>query len=408
MPLVPLALVASLASLVPLASAQAVFVVDDDPGAGVTHSTIAAALAVAGPLDRVDVRPGTYGRFDLVRPTRLMGEAGVVVTGESRIINLPASSTTVVTDLELERLIMSTCAGTVLLDALTVTAGHSSFRAAACDDVRVRALVAAPPLATGPALVEISASRVQFDDCLIQAGPESDRDNGQHGLTAVNSSFVHFTGTTVTGGRGGDYTDPAAPGQAGLGGNGLSVNSSDIRLVGSTVMGGGGGLDLTQPFGDAPNGTGFRSCGGLHDRWDTMISGGNEPMNSNAQGPVENFTCGAAYNGGATLPGFYLTGTTFLPGSPVTMTMRSGAGGQLTIILGRIPVSIPVMGSRIPLLVQRARSAPLGTVPISGEITIPFAVPGPLTRGTVMFLQTERDSAINGLEMSNATAIIVR
>jgi len=170
--ILPRTLIALALSAAPVA-AQTTWLVDDDGGPGVHFTGIAAALAVAGPFDLIDVRAGQYGPFSVVRPARILGAPGASVTGTSTVVGLPAGTWSFIAELALERLQAFSLDGTLVLDGLTLSGNGTALSFGSCDDVRGHRLRAVVPwqsdLNSDPK-VRVNGGRVQLTDRQIVEG----------------------------------------------------------------------------------------------------------------------------------------------------------------------------------------------------------------------------------------------
>lgn len=400
--------------MAPLA-AQTTWIVDDTPGPGVDFSSITAALAVAGPFDVVDVRPGDYGAFQLTRSTRIIGSQGARVSGTSSVLGLPAGSWTFIADLTLERLHASLVQGTLVLDELTLTGDARALEVLHCLDVRahgVTATVRAEGVWSAPK-VRVLASRVQLVDCVVEANPPEalgtlgqHSDNGQHGLSVESGSFLYLDRCTVIGGAGEDNHSLFGTGFAGQGGHAcVGTGSSDVTCVRSFLRGGNGGYASTGSYGqDGQGGHGLYALDGEQRAWDTEFIGGQRG-GAYAHAAGVNLGFGRVLDTTHEFPSLVTLGTP-QASSPVTIELHTEVGASARLLAGRLPVQVPVAGALNPRLVDLGRDASLGFVPPSGHITVPLML-GPWPRGTVLFLQGVRTAA-GAVELTNAAALIVR
>ena len=386
-----------------LAGAQTTYVVDDDAGPGVDFTTIQDALNVAGFVDVIEVRPGSYAPFTMRSPTRLIGEPGVRVNDQSEIATIEAGEWTVVAGLQLERLRVRDCAGTVVLDDLRLSGGSAVLVVDSSLDVRGRR-VSQLQSGTGSALVFVSASNLQLSGCAFVCGTALDGNEGHEAITLEDASFLHLTDCEVEGERGGDRS-PFFKGLAGDGGDGIRAwDDSSTRTVRSEVRGERGGLDPMTAIFDGLGGDGLAACGGTHEVWESVVAGG-DTSGFHPPGDAFRMSCGAILEEQRPLPSLSQSGLAE-PGLTVTLGARAEAASSGRLLFGRLPVRVSVPGSGAPRLVDVGRIASLGSMPQSGVLPIQLALPA-WPRGTVVFLQTSR--TIGGdTQMSNAVAIVVR
>ena len=104
--------------LAPLAASQTTWVVDPAGGPGVDFTDLDDALPVAGPLDVIDLRPGTHSaNVTRSRGIRIVGEDPETtrVTGWFTISDVPAGEIFCVAGVELgSRAELRDCEGLVL------------------------------------------------------------------------------------------------------------------------------------------------------------------------------------------------------------------------------------------------------------------------------------------------------
>ncbi|MEZ6018425.1 MAG: hypothetical protein R3F49_25240 [Planctomycetota bacterium] len=395
-------------------TAQTTWVVDDTPGPGVDFPSISAALAIAGPFDLVDVRPGSYGPFTLQRATRIIGAPGVNVSGTSTVQGLGAGTWTFIADLALEQLIVVNAQGTVILDGLALSGQLEALRISNCSDVRANRVQAISASTDNQgAHVLISGSRAQLVHCEIVGNTSAGSNSGsffntaQVGLAIEGGAFVALDSCTIRGGRGGDDTNLFGTGQADVGGDACVVfGGGSLHCVESVVRGGDGGY--SQFGGSSQDGAGGRGViaeGGQHRAWNTTFQGGARGGVSLPYGQAIVLQNGATLDESRDLPSLTTSGTP-LPSSPVSITLRAQAGANVHLFAARLPVVVPSAGSSLPQLIDVGRSVSLGIAPAAGSVSLPLTL-GPWPRGTVLFLQGARTTPGN-VELTSAAAVIVR
>lgn len=121
------------------ASAQAVIVVDEDGGAGVDYTDIQPAIDAAGPLDRIEVRNGSYGSFVASGPVSIIGKdsvSGTAFANQGVFTGVMSGEVAVLADLTVRTLVLTDSDGALVVDA----ARADRIEVARCADARLQSL----------------------------------------------------------------------------------------------------------------------------------------------------------------------------------------------------------------------------------------------------------------------------
>lgn len=404
-PLVRGLAVASIA-LTPVAVAQRTWVVDDDPGPGVHFTAIQPALDQAGPYDLIDVRPGTYGPFDMQAPRRIMGVTGARVTGVSTIRSVPAGTWALLADIRVESIDVTACQGAVVLEGLQLHGAAGALSVSGSQDVRIDRCDL-----TGSAdspCIAIFASNVQLSQTAVVCGPHHLLGaQGIDALYATSGSWVHVVDSMLVGGGGGEANWSLGVWMGGPGGAAARVSGGALlRLSRSTLTGGQGGYD---PYGvpqfDGPASSALIACGGAHTEWQCTLSAGQPWSSWPPPPPAVDLACGATLTPLPDSPTLTLDGP-LTPGSVATYELHAAAGSAAVLSVGRVPVFVQMLDSVVPQLASTGRTTLPATIPQTEVLTLPLVVPQ-WPRGTVMFAQAGRVDAV-GLELTNSVTFLVR
>lgn len=370
------------------ALSQSVFVVDDDGGPGVDFTQLQPAIDAAGPLDRIEVRHGSYAAAVIDHAVTIMGEApgagrarvqGLVVMG------LHGGETVGLVDLDVPDLTSQDSDGVVLVEgcfAGTVTLVR-------CADVRLQALRGVGfPDATRS--IRAEDSLVQLSDSWIEPWIPFDEQDGDPAVVATRSTLV-LTDSHVEGGEGGNQTlcwGPPVPN----GGDALVLTASHVRACGSVLEGGGPGYDC------------FSSPSGLRGRAVRFQDAASSVL-----------ACATTVTHGVTGPGTLQTddslprlslGGAQAPGGTATFTFRAAPGSSTRAALGRFAATQAVPGLALPLFHSAERWVSLGSAPAGGQ-ALPFVIPA-LPRGTMIHVQGSRTLGSGETALSNAVTLVVR
>lgn len=372
--------------LSPLASAQAVYVVDQFMRPGFDFDTIQGAVAVAGPLDRIEIRAANYGEQVLIQsPMTLMGEPGVFVT-EIMAQGVDGPLPLTLADIQ-TYLWASDCDGTVLIDnAALPPLQQYGFVVRRCADVRISgvSMTTASDLSIG-VIVDSTVFLSDYE----KRGFFGNVGNGSSGVTLTNSNVV-ISNSRIMGSNGLDSSSCLAPGSYYDGGPGLSVGmGSVVRLMDTTLQGG---------FAD------FFWCGLSSPGSALRVSSDSSVISTAPISSIEGDTTAVQIE--PQLPSLRFEGALTVGGAS-TIEIKATPGATARILLGRRPQLVAALGSAIPLANSAERAASLGSIPASGGRDLPFTVP-PVARGTAIHVQVFRTLAGGQSEFSNPALLIVR
>jgi len=403
-PRLPDALCALVLLAAPAATQGAVWIVDDDGGAGVDATDVQAALALAADGDVILVRDGTYPAFTAAaRALVVAADAGArpVLTGTCRVENLTGAQSFVLRGLELVpdgpvpgQLDLRTSLGPIWVEDVQAEAAG----AIQCDATAwMGGTLAASGVVSG---LRTFDARAAVYDLTVQAGDGADGfvddklgiplpgGQGGHGLRCDGADEVFVSGGLLAGGDGGDglAPDPPDPCSAGgPGGSGLAVFSEDAlvrRLDTDLVAGAGGQGGAGCPDGAAGTETLF-------------LPAGNEPL-VELDGSAHRVTSNGPVREGGTLA------LTFEgePGDTVFVLWSPTQGHQF------LQGSKGVLVVGAPLFVLPATF----TLPGSGTLMLPATLPelGPGVASVVLYVGASFVSARTGKKtLGSATAVIL-
>jgi hypothetical protein len=359
-----------------------VLVVDDDGSAPFT--TIQSAVDAAIDGDVVLVRPGNYSGFSITDESLVVvGDLGaaILVHGPVHVVDIAASRSVVLAnlsvtgaqsfDLELAvGLMLRNDAGSVRVESCTLV-GWAGMWARGCADVSVVGCYlrgAFGILAAESSVVTVYGSVVRGADsgptlCFNQVG----RPGGDGG--DVRDSFLFGGNSSFLGGRGGDIEGGAYLGCpiAGSGGAGIRAADAVVHLFDTATVGG-------QP-GDGI----YPGCG------DCVLNG---YVGADRAGAMFSDLVGHARTSSIPTPQF--------GGTTTTITLRGIPGDQAFVLIsGRTSTAEFVPTWHGMLLVPRprlngdTRILVGGTIPASGQLGVPYALP-PVPPGAparTLFLQ---------------------
>ncbi|MEM7307560.1 MAG: hypothetical protein AAF682_12860 [Planctomycetota bacterium] len=374
MPTPPTALL-SLVLLGSLAAAQApVHVVDDDGGPGADFTDLQAAVNAAASGDTVLVKEGFYGGATIDgKALRITAEAdaSVVLQGPLRVQSTAPAQTVFARGLTVEPGVgqppsaVTGCAGVVWLEECVLSGpafgffgsqGHGLLvESSATVNLMDCALLGAESIdASGAQGLVASASLLNLYDCVLLGGPGNPGAPGGDGAR-LDGVTAMFSGSTATGGAGGDADGLFQP-CPGEGGAGLVLTGgSTARDLGGGYAGGAGGRNgatgcttaASGPSTDLAGGT-LTSLGPQARRFDST-----SPARENATSVLtfeglEGEFCFTAYGGAPT--GFFVPDWSgaFLTAAPFVFTAIGTipAGGTLTL-----PINVggldPTFGSLV-------------------------------------------------------------
>ncbi len=391
-----------------------VLVVDDDGPA--PFVSIQAAVNAAQEGDVVLVRPGNYTGFVALNKSLIVvGDLGaaIVVQGTVRVVDLAASKFVVLANLlvtgtnfvpieQSAGLDLANNAGSVRVEACTLTGGNGVGRgvhARACDDValvgcELRGGTSSGTQSVCDGLDVAEASIVTVYGCVIQGGAGTaiscTQQVGHDGADGgdVRNAFLFGANSTFEGGRGGDAERGFIFGcpMSGNGGDGIHAVNAAVHLFDSATVAGSGGQ-------------GIQGCGSC------AYSG----------------YVGAARSGGSfsDLVGssrlLYLS-TPATSGSTTTAALHGTPGDYVSLLVSETPApSEFIPGWHGMLLVPRPRAGlgtrvlPAGTIPASGDINMPLALPtiAPGAPARTLFVQALFRDTQGNVFLSGARSLTV-
>lgn len=371
------------------AHAQSVLVVDEAGGPGVDFIDIQPAVNAAGPLDRIEVRHGSYSAFTVSRPVTIIGEdptSGGVNVPSATVMGLLAGEIAVFADIDLSNLTMVDSDGTLLFDSVE----SQQISIARCADVRLQSFRGFGYW-TRIRSLEIEDSFVQATDLLIEpliAGPDEDGDDA---ITCTRST-LYLTDCDVEGGEGGSQS-LCWSGFVPEGGDALVVRSSEVRLLGTELEAGGPGLDC---FGSP---VGFGSDAIRFADSSNQVIASEATIQFGTSGPGTVVTEPG-------LPWVTVTGDTG-PGEIIFFRFQAEPGSALRGFLGRRPRLQPLPGLAVPRLHSAERGVSLGATPGTGWTEVATDVPL-VPIGTLIHLQSSRTLTGGATELSNSVTVVVR
>lgn len=380
----------ALALLSPItAAAQSVLVVDDTPGPGVDYNDIQPAIDAAGPLDRIEVRHGTYSPFVATGEVVIIGgdpASGSTYVSQGAITGVLAGEMAVLVDIDVANLSLSDCSGTVLVDGVE----SQTVSVARCADARLQAFRGFG-LFTRIRRLDVEDAFVQASNLTIEPLISGIDEHGFDAITCTRST-LYLTDCDVTGGEGGNQ-GLCVGGIVPDGGNALSLVASDIRLLGTDLEGGGRGFDC------------FGTPSGLRGHAIKFLDGLSEVVESESTLAFGTTGPGSVVSEPG-LPWLTLDGDA-APGTIAYFDFHAGPGTSLRAFLGRRPVIRLLPGRVVPLFHTAERGVSLGATPGNGRTSLPFTIPA-LPRGTLLHLQSSRTLAGGQTELSNGATLVVR
>lgn len=369
------------------ASAQTVIVVDDDGGVGVDYTDIQPAIDAAGPLDRIEVRAGSYGSFVASGPVSIIGKDSNPRTAyfdQGVFTGLMSGEIAVLADVHVSTLVLTDSDGSSIVDGVQA----NRIEVARCADARLQNSAGNSMLRTEA--LDVVDSFVQCMDLFILPGFAAVGSDGDTAITSTRST-LYLTDCEIEGGEGGDQE--LCLSYIPDGGPALALRSSDVRLMGSEINGGGPGWScFGVPAGAPGPSVSFLDGGSTVVETDTTFDNG-------FQGP------GTV----TSLPGqpWLALGGGTAPGTAALFDFHAEPGSALRAFLGRRPVVDAVPGLAVPLLHSAERGVSLGATPGTGSISLPFVLPN-LPTGTLIHVQSSRTAGSGATELSNSVTVVVR
>lgn len=365
-----------------LATGQTVWVVDDDGGVGVDFLEIDDALAVAGPSDRIEVRPGSYRDFTVANSATIMGQPGVEVQG-ILVAGVPPGDRVVLTDI-LASLSVAVCAGTVVIDNRELSPlDYRAVSITSSDDVWLQSVRTSYLLIGGSTV---------FSDGMDSRGPITAGwgADGQPGAVIQGDSLVVLSRSRVVGGVGGCAPDPAYT--PGTGGTGLIVaGTSKVVLIDTSLVGGGSAFD-PQCVQSGPSGGPLAILQGATVHSNRTVT----PLLPSAQQRFFHE------------PGLPLLAVSSSATSPGTadFELRAPSGAVGRNFMGRFTSLAPLGGATVPRAHNFSFGQFMGTAG-SGPLTSSLVIPAG-RRGNVFYAQGAATFAGGFTDLSNPVALVVR
>lgn len=370
------------------ASAQTVIVVDDDGGVGVDYTEIQPAIDAAGPLDRIEVRAGSYGSFVASGPVSIIGKDSnprTALFDQGVFTGVLSEEIAVLADVRVNTLVLTDSDGSLIVDGVQA----DRIEVARCADVRLQKSAGNAFLRTET--LEVVDSFVQGMDLFILPFTAGIEEDGHAAITSTRST-LYLTNCEIEGGAGGDQ-GLCWGGYIPDGGPALALRSSDVRLMGSEINGGGPGWDcFGYPSGWPGPSVSFFDSGSTVVETDTTFYNGSQGPGTVTSLPG--------------LPWLALGGGT-APGTAALFDFHAEPGSALRAFLGRRPVVDAVPGLAVPLLHSAERGVSLGATPGTGSVSLPFVLPN-LPTGTLIHVQSSRTAGSGATELSNSVTVVVR
>lgn len=401
------------------------FVVDDDGGPGVDFTDLPDAVAAAPQGAVLLVRSGSYSSFVLSKGLTILGTApGVVIAPGTRIFSLPAGRRVVLAALEPRDLVVEACAGTVVLDQVTLphpsqtTAGRL-LRVERCADVRVQGSTfgLSGMEFTGRAGIGIRTSRVELVSTTVRgdSGQTTFCGPGLPGGEAVfleSGGRVHVVASDLSGGIGGPVYSLCGSEcnlGAGPGGSALRLLGWASRAIlagppGNRLEGGFAG-DGQECHCDGPPGAALLVVGGLASHSGLELVGGETYCYGNGSAVVT--SSGGAYVPEASAMPYLTLAFVPAPGAQVRFDVAGEPGDQVALILGRHPVVQALPGVEIERLITEERVLSMGPVGAEGNVNLLLTIPANLPAGFTFHAQARVQRA--GAELrTNSLALVLR
>jgi hypothetical protein len=394
--------------------AQAIWIVDDDGGAGVHFTDIPPAIAAASSGDVLRVFPGSYSTFVLDKALVIVAQPGgtALVNGLAKIAGIGGgTSIAVVAGLTPNAWKVTNCYLPVLLDACTGTSppygGWDPFglEVTNCTDLRVQRSSFKggsypTPYGDGGDGVRIANGRVQLSDC-IAIGPHGAHastnsqpygGHGGSGIENVQSTFshVHAYRCQLKGGNGGkSYGSTGYPGNGGHG-----LHSGEVVLAGLAEHQIVSGVAGTSPYGYGWDG--YAILATLSLRSSGITTQGPISVAGPVQGPVPPD------------PSLQLITSFPAAGQNLTLRVEGPPGAHVELVFGREPVVIDQPGLQEDILVAQTRRVIAGPISSTGVLDWTIGLSPALQHGTVFLVQAELLYPAGDLRRTNSVTVVLR
>lgn len=411
-PLVKLAFVAWLSAV---ASAQgSTYLVSALGGPGVHFTDLPPAVAVAVPGDVIVVRSGNYSPLSMSEGLAVIGIEDDVVTPAVSIFGLPANSTASVTGLACDQFTVTSCAGAVIVQHVSVRGPFSNsttFQVTSSADVRLyRCEVRARSQfsnSTGRTALGVSGSRVEVVKSDLYGGDAGFYNSCSQGyvgkvggpaLDCSSGSRVHVALSNLTGGPGQDVLELCSSATGGNGGAGVRVRGSSSAIIAGVptnwIRGGkyGAGLQYASPGSNGPSasvelGSTLRHSGATLGSYVSAPSG-SVTLAIPPDPTLERIGSGEQ-------------------GLPVTLRVHATASWLVQLGKGRKPIRLDDGCCVIEKLVAVLASWALGPVPSTNVIDKTIQISSGDPFGASYFFQAAATSPLES-RRTNSVPIVVR
>jgi hypothetical protein len=394
----------------PPASAQHVWIVDENFGPGTDAINITGGVSLAEPGDILLIRGGSYGGTTIDgKGLSLVADTGAVVTmGPLQVRNVPAGQQVLVFGVGFANatvdpnIVLENDSGSVWLERCTIGTGNPSVSIEDCAAVTLRdctatghtSFVTGPSFTVAPAspAVRASGSAVALDGCTFTGGKGGDAFpsvpvmGAKPGAAAVEiESGTLFVGrSTLKGGAGGKGTSsggfPPTCHDPKVGGPGLllGAESPTVRLIDDVLVVGASGTAVSgcPPAGSPPPPVVVQSGA------TATLAGHGPELDTNS--PVREGQLVSVTIAGA-------------PGSAALLAFSLGSG------VHALPPLSGTLGLAVPLNVL-----PLGALPGGGSLLLQATVPelGAGLEGVAVYLQAAAfDAGVGHMVLGQPTAL---
>jgi hypothetical protein len=391
------------------------YVVDSSGGGQFTD--IPPAIAAAQPGDVLLVMQGVYSGFTLDKGLAIIGYGTVRVLGDATVAGVPASQTAALVHLAPNSLFVSGCAGSVLAQDFAPVKHIGVLQSR---DVRLRHVDSMCPNGATSDAADVTGSRVEFVNSLLNGSNGGECAPGIDGGTALNlvgASRVQLARSNAYGGNGAYCFDqPYPPFYGGNGGTGITISaSSTVYLTGNGdghVSGGGGGpnffYDTCQWDGSSAVGIVVADGATLWYSGVTIYGPPSEVGIHCIDFPgVPIAGSGQVTHAMPDDPSLDVSGTA-TAGRNLTFIVRARAGSTAILYFGRSAVVITDPNTQIEQLTQKSRIVSLGAIPAGGQATFTWPIASGSRAGTLFVAQAEVTISPSDVRHTNSIPIVLR